>query len=222
MKKITLYASLLLLLPATYSLQAMDLWEAAQQGNCVMIEKLIRQEKGIDINQADTNGYTPLYWAAENSHTKAVQLLLELGADINQADNNGYTPLLLAARNDPADVVQLLIDLGADINTASQYGYTPLHEAAMYNHTEVVQLLLEHGADINKANKWDETPLTVATPEAQKIINDFIQKQVTTLLLGHHARCGTNSQLMQLPPFVLNDIAQLAYVMALGKITSNH
>jgi ankyrin repeat protein len=217
MKKITLYATLLLLLPATCSLHAMSLWDAAQQGNCAMIKELIRPEKGIDINQADNGGYTPLLWAAINGHTGAVQLLLENDADINKANYYDNTPLLFAVTNGHTEVVQLLIDHGADTNKANKRDTTPLHWAAISNRTEAVQLLLNNGANINKANKWGKTPLTVATPEAEKIIKDFIQKQVTTLLLGHHARCGAGSQLMQLPPFVLNYIAQLAYAIALGK-----
>jgi ankyrin repeat protein len=246
MKKITLYASLLLLLPATYSLHAMSLWDAAEQGNCDKIKKLIQQEKGIDINQADTNGYTPLYLAAKNGHTKVVELLLKHGADINKTNNYDTTPLLMAiinnridivqlllehsadinqadkedttplhwaAINDHTEAVQLLLKNGADINKADNYGCTPLHWAAINGRTEAIQLLVKHGADTNKANKLGETPLAVATPEARKIM----QKPVITLLLGHHARCGVNSLLTQLPPFVLHDIAQLANAMAYGK-----
>jgi ankyrin repeat protein len=250
MKKITLYATLLLLLPATCSLHAMSLWDAAQQGDCVMIEKLILQKEGIDINQADTNGYTPLYLAAKNGHTKVVELLLKRGADINKADPRVNTPLYWAAISGHTAVVQLLLDHGADINKADYYDNTPLIFAVISGHTAVVQLLLDHGADtnktnpngfdplywaaikgntkvvrlllyygadINKANYNGKTPLAVATPEAQKTIKDFIQKQVIMLLLGHHARCGANSLLTQLPPFVLQDIARLTYIMTHGK-----
>jgi ankyrin repeat protein len=202
MKKITLYASLLLLLPATHSLHAMNLWDAAvsvlrnwwtpitiwhaaQQGDGKRISELILQ--GIDINQADRQGTTLLHWAAINGITKAIQPLIDHGADINKADKQGCTPL-----------------------------YT----AAEHGNTEVVRLLLNNGTDINKADKQGRTSLAVATPEARKIIKDFIQKQkqaIITLLLGHHARCGANSQLTQLPPPVLQDIAQLAYAIALGK-----
>ena len=53
---------------------------------------------GGDVNQATTDGTTPLYVASENGHTDTVAILLGTsGIQINQATDDGRTPLMMAA-----------------------------------------------------------------------------------------------------------------------------
>ncbi|RKL19649.1 hypothetical protein BFJ72_g15145 [Fusarium proliferatum] len=51
---------------------------------------------GIDIDGEDSDGRTPLWWAAERGHEAVVQLLLEWSASVEAADKDGRTPLLCA------------------------------------------------------------------------------------------------------------------------------
>ncbi|NCG57103.1 MAG: hypothetical protein GWP35_09400 [Proteobacteria bacterium] len=73
-------------------------------------------EKGAEVNARDTDGFTPLMWAARSSTPEIVQLLLEKGADVNARTTGGFTPLMVAAGNSKgksAEIKQLLIDAGA-------------------------------------------------------------------------------------------------------------
>jgi len=63
-----------------------------------------------DINLTDTNGWTPLCWAAKNGHEAMVWLLLEKGAAFDEKDNNGLSLLRWAAWNGPEAVVELLLE----------------------------------------------------------------------------------------------------------------
>ena len=47
---------------------------------------------GANKNARDNGGWTPLHWAAYNSHPRCVQLLLEAGADAGIASNDGSIP----------------------------------------------------------------------------------------------------------------------------------
>ena len=45
------------------------------------------------VDQTDNDGCTPLYVAACNGHTGAVQILLRHKAAVDKARDNGMTPL---------------------------------------------------------------------------------------------------------------------------------
>ena len=62
------------------------------------------EQEGIDINQAQENGITPLYAACEEGYDQVVKELLSIdGIDIKQADVDGETPLYVAYRKRNSD-----------------------------------------------------------------------------------------------------------------------
>jgi ankyrin repeat protein len=82
-----------------------------------LIGEALLQAK-CDINAADSNGRTPLMYAARYGRPTAVQLLLEAGANINAQDQDGMTALDLASKLGAKefgkeDVISLLVSAGA-------------------------------------------------------------------------------------------------------------
>ncbi|KAM7196355.1 hypothetical protein V8F33_006264 [Rhypophila sp. PSN 637] len=72
--------------------------------------------RNIDLNRTDSNGETPLHWAASKGHKSVVNLLLSQsncspGGEISPDETNikGKTPLRLAVENSHADVVRSLV-----------------------------------------------------------------------------------------------------------------
>ena len=63
---------------------------------------------GADVNQATSNGVTPLYVAAQQGHESCVALLIQAGADVRKASKNGYTPMKVAAITKREKVLTLL------------------------------------------------------------------------------------------------------------------
>ena len=53
-------------------------------------------ERDADVNEANTKGETPLYWASCTGHVEVVKALLAAEAEVNKADNHGRTPLFWA------------------------------------------------------------------------------------------------------------------------------
>ncbi|KAH3462598.1 hypothetical protein KXW89_007969, partial [Aspergillus fumigatus] len=73
------------------------------------IVKLLLNTGRVDLESKDSDGQTPLSWAAENGHEGIVKLLLDTGrVDVESKDSDGRTPLSWAAENGHEGIVELL------------------------------------------------------------------------------------------------------------------
>ncbi|MFZ1612818.1 MAG: ankyrin repeat domain-containing protein, partial [Holophaga sp.] len=125
-------------LSATLALQASpSLKTAASQGNLEAIKMNLAE--GKNINEPDSNGWTPLMWAINNRQIAAADLLLNHGADPNlQATDScksylkGATALILAAADGQEDAIKALHRKNAKIDLSDINGWTPLMWAVYY------------------------------------------------------------------------------------------
>ena len=97
---------------------------------------------GVDVNQRNENGATPLYVACRNGHVKVVRVLLEADdVDVNQSAQDGKTPLGRACDLRHLYVVKALLNVDRiDVNQPCQHGYTPLYLAS--GNVEITKALL--------------------------------------------------------------------------------
>lgn len=87
---------------------------------------------GVDVNQADAFGQTPLHVAVKNNYQDCVKELIESSTVIklNELNDDGLTPLHLAVQSNNFDIVDDLVDAGADIlKTSPPSGDNVLHMA---------------------------------------------------------------------------------------------
>lgn len=87
--------------------------------------KLIQvyQEKGLDLDQADSEGWTPLHFAVQEGLFPIIEKLVEAGVSINKQEEYGRTPLFIAIFNRlPNKIVKYLIEHGADISISNNEG----------------------------------------------------------------------------------------------------
>ncbi len=116
-------------------------------------------EAGLDLEDRDRDGRTPLSWAATNA--VGAGALLALGADVDSRADDGSTPLHFA-HLDP-DVIDVLLAAGAMVDPRDENGRTPLHAASSLEHSgRSIGLLTEAGADVNARDDEGDTPLHVA------------------------------------------------------------
>ncbi|XP_060770268.1 ankyrin repeat and sterile alpha motif domain-containing protein 1B isoform X3 [Neoarius graeffei] len=178
-----------------------ELLEAARTGNVVLVEKLLSGKRGLlgsssgsialpgllsiwrglNVNCADSSGYTPLHHAALNGHRDVVLKLLQFEASTNVPDNKGCFPLHLAAWRGDVDIVRILMHHGPShcrVNEQNHEKETALHCAAQYGHSEVVCVLLQELTDPSMRNRCGETPLDLAAL--------YGRLQVVRMLLNAH------------------------------------
>ena len=140
----------------------MSLVNAARNGNINTVRKLLNN--GVNVNEPNKHGETPLYLASERGNTEMVKALLDSpGINVDKADSNRYTPLHVATRKSFSKIVKMLLEAGADINKTNVFGYTPLYHASYNGNAKIVKILLEAGADVNKAQNEGMTPLFIAS-----------------------------------------------------------
>ena len=79
---------------------------------------------GVDVNKADDEDKTSLWWAAAFSgHLEVVRLFLEaLGATVDTPNKDGVTPLFMAAQKGHHEVVRLLQAQGAKVDAPNKDG----------------------------------------------------------------------------------------------------
>ena len=125
--------------------------------------RLIQQ--GLDVNSADKQGRTALYYSAIAGQLKTVEALLKTGRDAALPDNAGNTLLHAVAATEQIEVMQHLLKSSAyirHINTQNKHGSSPIHIAASAGKSTQVAALIEAGADKDMKDGSGNTALILA------------------------------------------------------------
>ena len=126
------------------------------EGNVALVRREL--SKGVDVNQKNDEGRTPLHLAAGIANKKIADLLIEKGANINSRDKRGFTPLDYAVDGEEISEAFSEIDHAVSnmegIEVVSSNSYVVRNEDGSLrekkaNKTEikeVADLLRKHGA----------------------------------------------------------------------------
>ncbi len=139
---------------------------ALETSNRPLVEKLL--DYGVDINERDGHGETPLMYLLGHRDSREktlplVRLLLQRGADVDKLENFwGETPLFPAVQSGFTEAVRLLIDMGANVGQITHTGESLLHVAAETHDAKTLKMLIAAGADLEARNKNRQTPLHIA------------------------------------------------------------
>ena len=203
---------------------------AIETNNFEALQLLIRY--GLNVNQVNPSGDSPLIIAARTKNTPMVLLLIQNGANIQQRDRFCSTVLHQAAWNirpiyisDP-NLVEILISYGFDVNDQNNDGDTPLHLAArdMMEHSadpDIVKILLSHGADPLIENNQGHTVYRVTSDNMIDVLDRWpanwtpnMHFHRTTIPQRHQIQTMMNLQSQagnpfhQLPPEMMFEVIQ--------------
>lgn len=106
------------------------LLKAAQRDHTEVIQVLLTQGKGIDVNAQTKEGHSALWLVSEHEDLPALKLLHEHGARINTADGTGRSVLTTTMLHKKREVLEYLVGNGANVDHLDNGGHSTLMEAA--------------------------------------------------------------------------------------------
>lgn len=135
---------------------------AVRDGSCTHVLNLL-DNNGIDLEQRDQNGQTPLIIAAEKGSLEIVHELIKRNVQVDVQDEDGWTALIAACKEGHFDVVKELLECGAKVQLPDLGGWSPLVWASYKGHADIVRELLDYGADPNERGQHGMTALIWAS-----------------------------------------------------------
>lgn len=136
------------------------LHRAVKKGDLSGVRKLVDQ--GLIINDTDSDGRSPLFYAVIDDHCHCLEWLLKHGAQIDLMDYQQQTALFVACENyklNKLPQIKLLLANGANINSQNSKNETPLLAAlkSAFIDIDLVTLCMDYGADLEIENNQHET-----------------------------------------------------------------
>lgn len=121
----------------------------------------IRQalQAGVDINEIDEYGFTPLIEAIIMDDVNVAEMLLFAGAQVDQQDMTGQTPLHWAVENNNVHLVKSLLERGASTQVYSVAGKPILLMPYLRRQKLLKTLLYQYGADLRFCQDYINTKM---------------------------------------------------------------
>ena len=114
---------------------------AAEIGDTTKVKNLLK--KGVDINERDNFGRTPLIYAALNGHDRIINMLLESHADIHAKDDFDQTAFIAAVNRGQVNTAKILLKNGADPSTPNSEDMLPIFIAFEREDFEMVDFIIK-------------------------------------------------------------------------------
>lgn len=155
---------------------------AASLGDMESLRKIVDEDASA-VFFRDSDGKTPLHWAAYNGHLEIARFLLANGADVNAMSLESGLPLYDALTMvSPEPMVSLLLEAGTDVSSKIGHGQSPLLSALWMGRFHAALLLLKAGSDPNLADNDGQTPLWLAISLARPDCQDKAMPLIDGLL----------------------------------------
>lgn len=133
-----------------------------------VVEELLGTAHKNDADPKDANGWTPLFYAAQQGHDAVAQLLLKSGrVNPDTVGTDAWTPLSYSAACQSEGVMQMLLETEkVEVDRKDESGRTALWWASRFGSETAVQRLLDTGkVDVNLKDKEGNSILSWATEE---------------------------------------------------------
>eukprot|EP01119_Soliformovum_irregulare_P017416 TRINITY_DN5175_c0_g1_i3.p2 TRINITY_DN5175_c0_g1~~TRINITY_DN5175_c0_g1_i3.p2 ORF type:complete len:474 (-),score=165.59 TRINITY_DN5175_c0_g1_i3:47-1468(-) len=138
------------------------------------VEPLLKTllEKGADINDVTTAGWTPFHIAVNKEDITLMETLVQLGANLNLKTNLD-TPINMAMSRDRVDSLTWLLSKNVKLNVSNfKDSWTTLHTAAKMGKVDLLDQLFkfEMEPDIRDFNGWSPLHVAVLAQDVDVIV----------------------------------------------------
>lgn len=148
----------------------------------------------------DSEGRTPVSWAAECGNSSALEPLLNHGARNSKASYH-WSPLHYATRSKSPTCLPLPLENGAPASTSDILNQTPLQIATANHDPTYISPLVDRGADVNARSDTGTSPLSQALSKTNiKTAEYLISHSADPNGLGHAGTVFLNEKISQKKP----------------------
>jgi ankyrin repeat protein len=153
---------------------------AARFGDAAVLEVLLA-EPGVDVDERDTDGCSPIMAAAKEGNVDAFRALVFAGANVKLCNKRGETAIGIAQQSKKRDLFeQVMLEFALEKGMPAG-GFYALHCASRRGDAAAVRHLASTGYDVNVPDGDGYTPLMLAAREGHAAVCE--------LLISHGARC---------------------------------
>ena len=156
-------------------------------------------DNGANVDEANTEGYTPVLYAARYGSAEVVKSLIAAKADHKARTKKGETALHMACYGGNVDIVRTILDLSIPINACDFEKRSALLVASSRGHTGVVSVLLEKKANTSLVTGGGQNALHIASEKHHRSVCELLIK------------AGVNIKVHMLYCFILFD--SIIYMM---------
>ncbi|MBU4269344.1 ankyrin repeat domain-containing protein [Candidatus Dependentiae bacterium] len=180
LKKICKYLTILIFLfysTSIFSESSLreELRSAIYFGNVSLVSKLIG--KGVNINENDSYGRSPLIQAILMNNVNMVKLIVDNGAELNNSYYFSKTPLIEAICIGNSEIVEYLIKKGALVHLVDKSNKSPIEYAAEYGRVDIAELLVNSNINAINSSRSIRSSLILAVAKGHGSIVDLLIKR---------------------------------------------
>jgi len=175
--------------------------------------------KGLNVNDTDSNGNTPLINAAGRNSLEMVTFLAEKTKDINHVNKEGQSALTMAVMRNNAEVVDYLLSKGANAkvkdekgNTLGQYLISSYRANNVKDFDQKLKSLSAKGLDLKQKQGDKSTLFHLAIDK-----NDLsLLKKVNALKVDVNVKNNEGATVLHLAAMKAADDEILKYLISIG------
>ena len=151
-------------------------------------------QTGINSEDYDSLGHTPIHVAVLRNHRECVRILLDNDRAYGKEFHRAWTVMRIAAIQGRPEFARLAIETEADFFSQpdpiaiSYRGWSVLHEAVLAQHVEIVEILCDSGFEVDSVDLEGNSALHLAATEGyDDILRTLVRKGAD---INKRNKCG--------------------------------